>query len=243
MRARSTSLVRVGLASLLPLAAYACGTPPTPTSPTTAPSVSASTSTSTSSTGPSFAFSTHEDRSHVSALPSLVVEVHVASPRAITRALKALLPMSMQKSEKLEARGEIADALGSRVLAQIVDIDKSVDVAVALRTPEMPTPKRSYDKDDPVMVLSFPVEPELDGAAIAERLKGTFRLEAPDKSGVIKITTTRVPKWDDPDLSHYYDCAIFPALGDTPHRLMCTVDTDRPGDLAVLGPWLARGAT
>lgn len=242
MRDRPLSLVRAAAVSLLPLVIVACGTPPAATSPTTAPSASASTSAASS--GPALAFSPTEDRSPATAPPSTVVEFHVSSPREISRALKSLLPTSMESSDKVEARSSIASMLGSKLLAQIVDIDKSVDLTVALRTPEMPAPKRPSDKDDPVVATAYPIEAELTAAAIADRLKGTFRLDAPDKHGVIKLTPTRQPKWDDPDLGSYHvDCAIFPALGDAPHRLVCTDDPDRAGDLAILGPWLTRGVT
>ena len=172
---------------------------------------------------------TTEDRTPVDAPEGLTVQLHVAAPKTIVRALKGYFPGF---ASQLDARVLAAQVIGAPVLAQLLDIDMPVDAAVLLQP--------GQGTDGLHLAYAFGIEEGVDPVA---RLKGAFKLE-PRAGGVMRLVPAHEAKWDDPDLGNFRgECWITPALGPAKHRLVCSPESITSGDVALLAPWLSRGVT
>ncbi len=165
-----------------------------------------------------------EDRSPVEQPAGLVASLHLASPKALVKALKSWLPGKLGADE-LDPRMLVPALLSARAVDRIVDIDKPIDLTVQVT--------EGNSKARPRIAVAFGIEDDVD---FATALKDTYKIEV--VSGGIRRLVPTVPA------ARNESCVIVPALGAAKRRLVCSLSHEHDAHSTdVLGPWLARGVT
>jgi hypothetical protein len=176
------------------------------------------------------------DTSAVAEPASLVVVGRVASVGKALRTLHGWSQLPMPKEDS------ITEMLTSEAVGPLVDLDKSIDVAVAV------TGKGSDIK--PLVAFSAALT-DLGKAEAA--LQGHFKL-SPDAGGTLHVDglgrdtkdngddddDDKKPKGDKPkddENEQHRHCVLAPSAGDAAARLVCGISL---ASVHALGPWLSR---
>jgi hypothetical protein len=225
-RTASTASVTFALAL-----AVGCGGPPA-VGPTPVPSASAS-GTAIASPG---LIPLGTDTSAVAEPASLVVVGRVASVAKALRTLHGWSQLPMPKEDS------ITELLTSEAVGALVDLDKSIDVAVAITG--------KGDDIQPLVAFSAALT---DLGKAEEALQGHFKL-TPDAGGTLHVdglgrdskdssdddSDDKKPKGDKPkddENEQHRHCVLAPSAGDAPARLVCGISL---ASVHTLGPWLSR---
>ncbi len=226
---RTASTASVTLALAL---AVGCGSPPA-VSPTPVPSASAS---SMPIAAPGL-IPLGTDTSAAPEPESLVVVARVASVGKALRTLHGWSQLPMPKEDS------VTELLMSEAVGPLVDLDKSIDVAVSV--------VGKGDDMKPLVAFSAALT---DLGKAEEALQGHFKL-TPDAGGTLHVDglgrdskdgdaddddDDKKPKGDKPkddENAQHRHCELAPAAGDAPARLVCGISL---ASIHTLGPWLTR---
>jgi hypothetical protein len=167
-----------------------------------------------SPTGPAF------DVRAVARPPGLNLSVRLAHPEESRKAIAALIGDAFPASRAVTARGLLQFAVGD-ALTDVVDLSQPVDVAAAM-----------VGTTTGAVALSVAVT-RIDQAK--KDLAEDFRIEG-EPGGVLVLAP--LPSAGKAKLSAH--CALRPAFGPAPYRLVCATDA---AFLASAGPYLAQTVT
>lgn len=152
--------------------------------------------------------------------PGLTVSVRIAHPEESRKALAALLGDAFPASRAVTARALAQFALGD-ALTDVLDLSQPVDVAMEVVGTR------------PAGVALSAAITRIDQAR--KDLAEDFRIDA-EPGGVLALSP--LPSAGKASLSSH--CALRPAFGPAPYRLVCATDA---AFLASAGPYLARTVT
>jgi hypothetical protein len=166
------------------------------------------------------------DLSPVAAPPGLVVSGTITKLGTSLATVHGWTQFPMPQSE------EVTRILGGEDLGAIVDLDRPIDFAVVV------------SGSGPHLTSALGASAAVRDVEAAKSAIGAHhKLVAGSNGALVIMPAERAPRpsgGDDSDDEDDHACEIAPAYGDGAYRLVCAGDAK---ELAVLGPWLTRGAT